>query len=177
MSENTEDPFKGVSPDIAKEIIRLAELQLQAMVAMAAASNQRAATLLGIFSTASIASFGGFIASISGKQELATRATAVLAFVLLFSAATFCAAALWPADFYFPGQPPKSWFNTPGALTDPLPETQLHLAQDLDRRIFHNRKVLLACSHYIKVATLLACAVPPACALTWLCLHFFSGCF
>jgi hypothetical protein len=135
--------YKTAPENVVREIIRIAELQLQAQLTVTMAANQRAATLCGIFTTASVAALGGAAAAINTGGGKAIIAAAFVAAAMLFTASVLCVRALWPADFYIAGNQPKHWLSHPNtrasaqgdaAASDP-PRTRITWRRIRNRRV------------------------------------------
>lgn len=161
--------FATANAEVAKEIIRMAELRIQAQLTITIGANQRAATLCGIFATASLASVGAAAAVIQTTAQIGLFLAALTAATFLFSAAVCCVLAIWPADFNVVGNEPRNWL-TKDTLRDPLPHTQCYESENYQVKLDANNKLIKKCASLFKAGAILGCASPLAAIGVWLIL-------
>lgn len=158
MMSEAELDFSQVKPEVAREVLRLGEVQMQAIQALVVGANQRAATLCGVLTAAAAVTMGGVAAAhAAGKVDLVLAG--VLVALMLLAGAAFCVAALWPADFYAPGYAPGDLINR-DALFGSLEDTMLNMALLYDGRIRENRRVLIKSSRLFRLGAVAGCGAP-----------------
>ena len=140
----------------AKEILRQGEQYLQSQLSLAIAADQRAATLLAVFTTGAIASLGF---SFIQKDDLAAAIGAGVAGLVLVAAAVLCVISLRPVAMYGVGNEPKQWFDT-SAATAALADALVGEANNCQTRIEHNQQVLKSNASRFKKGAALGCAAP-----------------
>lgn len=157
MEEDAID-YSSVAPEVAKEVLRLGEVQLQAYQALAIGGNQRAATLCGILTAAAVGAVGGAAAGLN-VGDIRFALSAGLVAVMLLAGAALCIAALWPATFYAPGYSPSDLLNR-GVLFGNMEDTTLHLAGLYAQRISDNRRTLIGSARLFRLAAVVGCGAP-----------------
>ena len=146
----------GITEATAREIIRQGEQYLQSQLSLAIAADQRAATLLAVFTSGAIASLGfAFIQ----KADLSTAISAGTTGLVLVAAAVFCVISLLPVAVYVVGNEPKEWLDTDGA-TKALADALVDEARNCQTRIDHNNRVLTSNASTFKCGAALGCAAP-----------------
>lgn len=146
----------GINEETAKEILRQGEQYLQSQLSVAIAADQRAATLLAVFTTGAIASFGF---AFTQKDELATAIGAGVAGLVLVAAAVLCVISVRPVAIYGVGNEPKQWLDT-SAATVGLAVALVGEARNCQMRIDHNKGVLESNASKFKWGAALGCAAP-----------------
>lgn len=169
------EEYEKAPAEVAKEIIRLAELQLQAMLTLTVGANQRAATLAGIFTTATVATLAAVAAAIDKKIGIDVVSGGIICAIFLFSGSICCVASLWPMDFHIAGSQPKNWLTTE-VFHGSLSETLLYQAENYQERIEVNMRVNRVCGSFLKIGAALACAAPICGAIAWIGARYFFVC-
>lgn|GEM_PF-1461671 len=154
---------KNVSKERYEEIIRLAELRLQAQLSTALSADQRALALTGILVTFSLANLGGLITAYSDKSWVLF--VALLFLLAYFSLASFIAIkAAWPVEFIFPGNEPNEW-NTKEDLSGPWSVALSEQCNIYDEAIAENNLVMASNAKHVKWSVTLLVASPLAALL------------
>lgn len=141
---NDFEDLRSFDEKVLNEIVREAEIYLQAQFAAAAASDQRGMAWAGFMiasATAALAASAALVVS-DGHKVLAITSL-VLAAMLLVS--TFLAAkAVRPDKFCFPGNCPENWlpkhWHGHGLQTLDLAQARLEQAETLQSQIDKNIK-------------------------------------
>lgn len=159
--------YSIVKIDVAKEIIRLSELKIQAQLQIGIAANQRSATLCGIFSTSTIAVMGAVFVYIDKNADNSIEIAGSCCSVMLFAAALCCLKALWPTSFATAGIEPKNWLYR-DALLGSIEDTLLNEAENYQSKIESNRITNKKCAIWFKMGASIGCAAPIVSLLIWL---------
>ncbi len=151
--------FAAVDIGTAREVVRLAEVELQGELDLLIGSNQRAATLCGIFTASAVAAVGGAALAYDG-YFMAAMWGAIAAGVGLLAGSAFCVAAMWPCGFYLAGYAPGWMVGSRDALFGSLSDTLLNVAALYEERIQHNRRVNRWCANMLRAGAILGCSAP-----------------
>ena len=146
----------GITEATAREILRQGEQYLQSQLSLAIAADQRAATLLAVFTAGAIASLGF---AFTQKADLFTAISAGITGLVLVAAALFCVVSLLPVAVYGVGNEPKQWLDTPAARAE-LVEALVGEAKNCQTRIDRNKRVLDRNASWFKSGAALGSAAP-----------------
>jgi hypothetical protein len=145
------------------------ELCLQGTVQFGLAVDQRATTLTGILAAGSIALVAATVSlSINNphhKIALIVSAAAVMAAILFYFGALFCAWAARSADFHVIGYEPRKLAISMVGDNFEL-WMQRYLAEDIQVRIDHNRRELEKSSRYLTWGRRIALSAIPISMVT-----------
>lgn len=137
--------YASADPELLQEIVRQAEIRMQAQLQSALAADARAGLLSSLQAAASAALFvAAAQAEIAGQAETAAYISASL----LALGALFAAFALRPVDFGFVGNKPSNWIDDIIAKENKqigLAGTAEHLDKYLrlnDQRMSENAKLV-----------------------------------
>lgn len=139
---NDFEALRSFDREVLDEIVREAEMRLQAQFAAAAASDQRGMAWAGFMiasATAALAAAASL--AIAGDHKILAITT--LAFSALILAATFLAAkSVRPGKFCFPGNEPENWlpqhWHGHGTITLDMKQARLEQAHALQGQIRDN---------------------------------------
>src|SRR3546814_4971368 len=106
------DELRQLPECVLFEVVREAELLIQAQLTCAIAADQRALTFAGFLITAATAAFGGGVALAMTDHRIAITALAVLYAGGLSYAAYLASESARPNLFCFPGNYPRSEEHT-----------------------------------------------------------------
>lgn len=108
--DNKLEPLKQLPDIVLAEVIREAELQVQAQLQTSTAADSRALTISGSCLTAATALFGAAAALSKGEPpDYALLVVAIALAISLFVAAGLAIHSARPIAFGFPGNEPESW--------------------------------------------------------------------
>lgn len=160
--------YKSVNIEIAREVLRRGEAHLQAMLTVATAADQRAATLCALFTTAAIATFAAVGAAIGmGDAGAPLVYGGLVCGAMLLFAAFWCVRALWPCDFWLAGAHPRLWM-TDSCLTGSPAENMLWAAENCQSDIDNNNDALRRSANLVRWGAAFGCGAPVAGILVWL---------
>ncbi len=165
--------WEKVDEKIIERISRNAETYLQEMLRAAASSDQRSATLGGIFITAGSAIAIGLLAYLATEEASEPLVAGGLVTALIFIVGSFfCLHATTPVSFYIAGNLPKSWNSTVRDGTG----YKAALAGDLawlGENIEENRAGMKSASRWLKWGIWLGMSAPVAGTLVTLFSYLF----
>lgn len=148
------DDLSNLSCDLQLEVIREAELRLEAQLVAANASDQRAMAWAGFLITVGVAAVGGAISLLISKQHLLLAADAAGFAIHVMIAGARAISAVRPAEFCFPGNLPENWlpknWNVAPAGSDDWNGARREQASDLNNRIKENAKWAKETGLYLK---------------------------
>lgn len=132
------------SVDMAREVVRLAELYLDGTLRLAIAADSRAMQLSGLTATAATALFGVGVtyASHNHAKDVVGGIAAICAGAVFYVAAWCALRAASPRPFNVVGNLPSSW--RPDELRSALPTVLLSQAEVYELEIQENLATLIA---------------------------------
>lgn len=143
---------------MAKAILRQSEMYLATTVTLGIAADQRAATLVGIFSAFATAVAGGVAIELSSATpKTALVAGGTIMSLMLASSAIMCVVSMMPAKMAIAGSEPKQWWEVAGR---PLKEVIGGETENYQKGIDTNIKLLKRNADWFSVGALLGCAAP-----------------
>src|SRR3546814_386471 len=150
------DELRQLPECVLFEVVREAELLIQAQLTCAIAADQRALTFAGFLITAATAAFGGGVALAMTDHRIAITALAVLYAGGLSYAAYLASESARPNLFCFPGNYPRHWLPTQwsgyGKHRLNLTQDSIEQAAALDRMLRDNATTAEAAAKRLNLA-------------------------
>ena len=140
--DNSTESLKELKEDVLREIIREAEVMMQAQVVTHLASDQRGFTFGGLALTAGTGALGGAIALMKAQQPDANVAlVAGFAAIGLILSGSIAIASALPRQICLPGNEPKNWKpeHWPPGAPRSTKQVRLEQAKVLQSQISSNR--------------------------------------
>jgi hypothetical protein len=133
--------WEGVSAAAESDFLRGGEQLIKSTLTLGQGADLRATTMMGMFGTVAVALFAAAVTLFAGPHPswplIAGAATTAFG---LFIAASFCAAAAWPREFYVAGFEPRNLIANSSAKNDQF-RARVLIAVTQDR-IDHNRRAI-----------------------------------
>jgi len=143
---------------MAREIKSQGERFLEAQLQVALASDQRAATMAGIFAAIAAAAIAGSIAYWDKTGSAPVLSSGLAGGVWMMLGVGLCLWAARPVDFYFPGNHPAQWFDLRDDTS--LAEALGGEAENYQDRIESNASRLVAMGDRLKLGAVLVGTAP-----------------
>ncbi len=158
--------WTGVSEDMAREIKSQGERYIEGQLQIALASDQRAATMAGIFTAIATAAIAGGIAYWDKTGSAHVLSAGLAGGFWMMIGVGLCLWAARPVDFYIPGNHPEQWYESRlGNLAENLGGE----AENYQTRITSNAARLVKMGRVLKGGAFLVCTAPiVATASFWL---------
>jgi hypothetical protein len=169
--------WKKVDAELVREILREAELKLQAQLSLAIAADQRSSVMASFFSVAAAAIAAGLITLASAEHSSDTGpiyAGGAISILLLIIGAALCIWAARPADFSVPGSEPDKWYDEVKLKRD-LKVRLGEQAENCQEMIEENDKVLSTNARFFAAGAATGITSPLAGAIIWVILRFGSA--
>jgi len=163
--------WSRASKELVQEVVREAELYLQAQLSLALSADQRSSVMASLFTAGASAIAAGLMtlasSDHSGVNALAIYAGGITAIVLLVVAASFCIWSAWPTDFSVPGNIPASWYEDVEKPRD-LPLLLGEQAEIYETQIADNNQKLHANARRFQWGALAGIVAPMLGLAVWL---------
>ena len=155
--------WKDANPDVVREVLREAELTLNAQVVFGTSADQRASALGGIYTAAATAILAWIVATDVSTQVAAGGGVTA---VIFLAAAAICIATALPTTFYVPGNAPEAWYDDVDAKT-PLIGLLGEQAELDQKSISHNEASLARRGRGYKYGAILGVVAPVLGVFVW----------
>lgn len=157
-----------VDDEIARQIVRHGELQVQAQLQTALAADQRSMTFSAVMAALTTLALGAALAILSDETPTRDVGIPMLVVGTVFVLSLFFAVlSARPIEFVFPGNHPKQLYENAAYLAGPISENLGTDAENYQTTIEANEKRMKKNARLLLCAYWLSFAAPILGALTW----------
>jgi hypothetical protein len=176
-SKQSSPNWNGTPTKTRERIVDEGQTYLDNQIRLATASDQRSASLAGVFTAAGGALVAG-LATISGVETIHNPVPLYLgggvAALMFFAAAGLCVWSASPVGMWLPGGEPGGWYgdvNTKKAYDDSLAEE----AENIQDKIVENRTTIESITRFYKWGSRIGVLAPVVGTIVWALAAFISS--
>lgn len=147
-------------PQFVRQIVDEAQLYLSGLLQTAISTDQRSATLAGVFISASTGIAAAFLGYVAAKGvDIKLLVAAGVAGILFAAAAIYCIQATLPVNWHLAGNSPAGWYSDV-ISKKPFMQALGEEAENYQRYIERNEKVMARASQRLRRGAILGMVAP-----------------